>query len=478
MPVTIPVFVAAFFFSIIHFSVLSASGDASAVSCGGTFDLNSETHSVLIQQLISNEEDIEECRFRFRSSAKLLLIAYDNTAMKDNAIPGFPVNVYDTLLVEDGTVPVMSLSGHHETTLVPLLSTEALIVYKPLYGGSPYKITVNWTVSVTEKVSGTSKASLTLSDNIPTRYGVLFNDNIPYGTYDVDIIANRGGIVDISCLAPDNATCNYSLSTVDGSDASPKDGGKCSLSAGVATTVSFQPQPYGVLSVTWPFDFEPSRGPGRQLGGQEATEGPRDDSGDDAAIDQAYLAVLGIGSTKRPAGTGVAEGSRDSDVGSERAETANYDWSMPLSTDSISSPRIPAGNIISSDSFGYGSSESPMDGWMDGPIAVGDNDVDSAAALATSSQVTGDESANGNPSPADHIGGVVAVSFGGDDTRPNGEYAPAEAGVFFTDANDEREDDQKNGVWDRVQGWIDDAWKRTALSVMWLNAWLKAHLYQ
>ncbi|EEC13563.1 hypothetical protein IscW_ISCW021690 [Ixodes scapularis] len=145
--------------------------------CSGTFHVHSTQVTLFIQQNVTSQDDVIDCQFTFVApgDSGLLFFVNDITAIDDGDIPGCPVEIYGNEL----DPPLMSLCGHYPTLVVPVTSSKAVVLYRPVYQGSPYTLTVDLQVTTSDDVPTQlcADAELYAVPSVPLKYDIVFRDD-------------------------------------------------------------------------------------------------------------------------------------------------------------------------------------------------------------------------------------------------------------------------------------------------------------
>ncbi|XP_037526815.1 uncharacterized protein LOC119404341 [Rhipicephalus sanguineus] len=241
--------------------LIPASAGATA-DCSGHFVIEDSTVKLFVQQHVNSSEDATECRYTFQAPPKsgLLIIANDIRAVNDGEIPGCPVSIYSN---DDGHGdPLFSLCGHYSTVTIPVPSHSSLLVYKPVFRGTAYTLTLDLQVASTgeSNLRACGDSRLNTVSIVPVRYSVGFRaDSGDTSDFcDVNVRSTTAQeTLSINCVLTSNGVCNYDVLLRDGSAAPSKNYVDLEASGGSATVRLHPAGTSGVLISKIPAEFEP-----------------------------------------------------------------------------------------------------------------------------------------------------------------------------------------------------------------------------
>uniref|UniRef100_A0A6B0VCR3 Putative secreted protein n=2 Tax=Ixodes ricinus TaxID=34613 RepID=A0A6B0VCR3_IXORI len=231
--------------------------------CSGTFRVHSTQVTLFIQQNVTSENDVLDCQFTFVApgDSGLLFFVNDITAIDDGEIPGCPVEIYGDV----ADPPVTSLCGHYPTLVVPVTSSKAVVLYRPVYQGSPYTLTVDLQVTTSDDVTTQlcADAELYAVPSVPLKYGIVFRDD--GGSHDAEefceikvFSSDADESLKTRCLLTSDGVCRYEVRLNNGSVLPEADQVVGITDARGEVTVRLYPSGLaGVLGLTLPAEFEP-----------------------------------------------------------------------------------------------------------------------------------------------------------------------------------------------------------------------------
>ncbi|KAL1438607.1 hypothetical protein MTO96_047964 [Rhipicephalus appendiculatus] len=235
---------------------------ASTANCYGHFVVEDSTVKLFVQQRVNSSEDAVECRYTFEAPPKsgLLIIANDIRAVNDGEIPGCPVSIYSN---DDGHGdPLFSLCGHYTTVTIPVPSPSSLLVYKPVFRGTAYTLTLDLQVASTGESSSRAcgDSRLNTVSIVPVKYSVGFRADSGDASDFCDInvrSTTAHETLSTNCVITGKGVCNYDVLLGDGSVAPRKDYVDLEASGGSATVRLHPAGTSGVLISKVPAGFEP-----------------------------------------------------------------------------------------------------------------------------------------------------------------------------------------------------------------------------
>ncbi|CAN8004255.1 unnamed protein product, partial [Ixodes hexagonus] len=231
--------------------------------CSGNFRVHSTQVLLFIQQNVTSQDDVIDCQYTFEApdGSGLLFFVNDITAIDDGEIPGCPVEIYGNIAYP----PVTSLCGHYSTMVVPVTSSKAIVLYRAVYKGYPYTLTVSLQVTTSDDVTTQlcANAELYAVPSVPVKYDIVFRDD--GGSHDAEEFCEIevfGNAADESlktlCSLTGDEVCRYEVQLSNGSVLAEADQVVGLADAGGKVTVRLYPSGLaGVLSLTLPAGFEP-----------------------------------------------------------------------------------------------------------------------------------------------------------------------------------------------------------------------------
>lgn len=235
---------------------------SSAPQCSGTFSVQSAPSLLLIQQKVTSQQDIHKCQYVFRGprGSDLLVIAKDITSIHDGRIPGCPITIHNDTKM-DGTP--WRLCGHYNTHIFRVMSSTAVVSFRPVFWGWPYTLTVDLLVASyggsATRICG--DAELHAVAAVPIRYGMNFRS---YNSFesggqicDVKIFSSDSReTLKTNCTLTSPGMCRYEI--VPNSNGAVSKFGEVLHAADGQSTVRLYPgASSGSLTVTLPGSFEP-----------------------------------------------------------------------------------------------------------------------------------------------------------------------------------------------------------------------------
>ncbi|KAH6941814.1 hypothetical protein HPB50_023620 [Hyalomma asiaticum] len=244
--------------------VLLVPASHALASCSGHFVIEDSTIKLFVQQHINSSEVAVQCRYTFEASRKsgLLIIANDIRAVNDGEIPGCPVSIYAN--DEAYGDPLYSLCGHYTTVTVPVPSPSSLVVYKPVFRGTAYTLTLDLQVASTggSTLRACGDSHLNAVSVVPIRCSLGFRADSHDAPGFCNVYVNVRSttaleILGIDCVLTSDAVCSYDVLLNNGSTAPSKHHVDLAAGGGSATIRLHPAGISGVLIIKVPAGFEP-----------------------------------------------------------------------------------------------------------------------------------------------------------------------------------------------------------------------------